>query len=489
MQEALQTAISFINTNASNPMKMRRLSFIAVMLLLATLVSAGKFDVSVSPDARNVKLGDAAEFELEISQSTITEEVFEVFSTDVLWDVRTEGPLLVKASVPFKTKLYVRPLNVNPGMYSVMLNFRPVGTNELLKKIVQIEVTSPFPPEAEYLPAVRGDVNVAPDVDPRQGITVKLSLENQNKRVLKRIDAKLRSNVINKDYTTSLGPLEKKTLTFVADVDPRTPPQQDVLYITVLVPEAEKAYQFDLLPISYNVIPYGGIIPRVSAQSAFLKRSETVRLTNEGNKRLTHVYRVPAFFVKRWFISSIPEGVVEAGELAWEVTLEPGESKDLNIIYNYRPLFWLFLIAVIATVSYYVFRSPLIVRKRATVVSTEEGGISELKVVIEIINRSRKNVRHARIMDLVPRLADVIKEFKATILEPTKVIPHEQRGTLIRWDIDLVEAGEHRILTYKARAKMTILGGLSLPVTAVKFIVDGKERETVSNQPEIKFRT
>ncbi|HLF54440.1 MAG TPA: hypothetical protein VI612_01850, partial [Candidatus Nanoarchaeia archaeon] len=150
---------------------------------------------------------------------------------------------------------------------------------------------------------------------------------------------------------------------------------------------------------------------------------------------------------------------------------------------------WLLLLAVIGLVVYFKFRSPIVVRKNATVLSTEEGGISELKVVIEFVNRSNKTVRHLRIMDLVPRLADVIKEFKETILAPSKVVPHSNRGTLVRWDIDFVEPKEHRILTYKVRSQLSILGGLKLPVAAVRFSAEGKEREAVSNQPEIKFRS
>ncbi len=462
--------------------------YILIALLVLSSVSAADFSVSIFPNQRSVKTDEAAEFEIELQHDGPFEELFEVYSTDVVWDIRTEAPLRVLPDIPLKAKLFVRPLNINPGLYSIALNFRKAGTNEVLKELIQVEVVSPFPPDAEYLPAIRGSVQVPPQVDPRQGLTLKLSLENQNKRILQRVDVKLRSAVVNKDYTTSLGPLEKKTLTFIADIDPRTPPQKDILYITLLVPEQEKAYQFDLLPVSYDVVPYGGVVPSVSAERAFLKTVETVTLKNEGNKIITHVYRVRAIFTKP-LISGNPKPVSEGIELVWEVPLEPGESRDLVITYNYRPLFWLLLLTVIGLIVYFKYRSPIVVRKNATVLSTEEGGISELKVVIEFVNRSNKTVRHLRIMDLVPRLADVIKEFKETILAPSKVVPHSNRGTLVRWDIDFVEPKEHRILTYKVRSKLSILGGLKLPVAAVRFSAEGKEREAVSNQPEIKFRS
>jgi len=466
---------------------MRRVLFLAV--LLAVSVSAVEFDVSIFPSERTVALNESAVFELEIRHDSPNEEVFEVYSNDVTWDIRAETTLKVPPAQKFKTDLIVRQLNLNPGAYNIPVNFKRVGSNAQLRKVLYIELLSPFPEEATYLPAVRGVATVDPVIDPRKGMTIKLSLENQNRRILDKVDVKVRSNVVNKDYTTSLGPLEKKTLTFVAELDPRTPPQKDTLQISIIVPENEKAYQFDLFPNAYEVISYGTIVPSMATEKAFLKRIETVTLKNDGNKPLTHVYRVPAWFGKRWFVSAIPEAGREAGALVWEVSLEPGASADILITYNYRPLFWIFLIVVLVLCAYYIFRSPITVQKSATVVGSHEGGISELKVIIELVNRGNRVARNVRVMDLAPRLADVVKDTRETILAPSKIVPHEQRGTLVRWDIDLMEPKEHRILMYKLRTKLGVLGGMTLPVTAVRYLVEGQEREVVSNKPEIKFRS
>ena len=185
-----------------------------------------------------------------------------------------------------------------------------------------------------------------------------------------------------------------------------------------------------------------------------------VTLTNEANKQVTSAYKVPAWFGKRLFISSTPKGAVRDGALEWEVSLQPGESMPLEVRYNYRPIFWMFLLAGILIVAYYFFRSPLKVLKRATVVGSHEEGITELKVVVELVNRSGKLVRHVKVIDLVPHLAEVVREFKETMLAPSKIVPHEQRGTLVRWDIDMMDPKEHRILMYRVRTKLSVLGGM-----------------------------
>ena len=124
--------------------------------------------------------------------------------------------------------------------------------------------------------------------------------------------------------------------------------------------------------------------------------------------------------------------------------------------------------------------------KRATVVGSHEEGITELKVVVELVNRSGKLVRHVKVIDLVPHLAEVVREFKETMLAPSKIVPHEQRGTLVRWDIDMMDPKEHRILMYRVRTKLSVLGGMTLPVAAVHFTVEGHAREAVSDKPEIR---
>lgn len=462
--------------------------FVAVLLLTLVSVTAINFSVSVFPTERSVLSNETAVFEVEIEHSSPVDESFEVYSNDVTWDVRSEKPLNIPANGHLKADIIIRALNLNPGAYNLPIVFKRTGSNDQQKVVLYIELASPFPADADYLPAVRGLATVEPSIDPRNGMQIKLSLENQNRRILDKVDVKVRSNVINKDYSTSLGPLEKKTLTFTADLDSRTPPQSDALQISIIVPENEKAYQFDLFPVPFEIVPYGAVIPTVKTESSFLKYVDDVTLTNDGNKPLIHVYRVPAWFVKQWFVSGVPSPRKGGGELAWEVPMEPGQVVNVLVTYNYRPLFWLFLVAVIITISYYVFRSPISVKKHATVIGAHEGGITELKVVIELVNRGNKVARHIKIMDLVPKLTDVVKEFKETMLAPSKITPHELSGTIVRWEIDLMEPKEHRILMYKIKTKLQVIGGLTLPVAAVHYLVDGKERESVSNPPEVRHR-
>lgn len=450
-------------------------------MLLCSIVSAVEFDVSLFPAEQTLKLNETADFELEVRHTSPVEEFFEVFSSDVTWDVIPERPIRVGPSETFRSKLSVRPLNLNPGAYNVPLTFKRSGSVDATKKVVYLELRSPVPEEGSFLPAVRGVAKISSPVDPREKITLKLSLENQNRRTLDKVDVKVRSAILNKDYTTTLGPLEKKTLTFEAELDEYTPAGEAPVQISIIVPENERAYQFDLFPVVVEVLPFGTVVPSKETTGSFLKYTQVVTLENKANREVTHLYRIPAW--NRLFVTSAGHRI-EGGNFVWEVRLKPGERAQITIVYNYRPLLWVLLLGGALWAAYFVFRSPIVVRKRVDVIGSSDDA-TELKVLIELRNRG-KVLQHVHVLDLVPRLVDVVKDAKM-VPTPSKVVTNAERGTLLRWDLGVVDPKEQRVLMYRIKTKLGVLGGLSLPVAAVKFTVQGVERETVSNKPETKF--
>ena len=72
-----------------------------------------------------------------------------------------------------------------------------------------------------------------------------------------------------------------------------------------------------------------------------------------------------------------------------------------------------------------------------------------MKVVLEIVNRTRKEVNDVKLMDLVPQLTQIVKESKHSVVAPSKIVSHKQQGTLLHWNFDKFEGKEHRIIAYK----------------------------------------
>jgi hypothetical protein len=86
------------------------------------------------------------------------------------------------------------------------------------------------------------------------------------------------------------------------------------------------------------------------------------------------------------------------------------------------------------------------------------------------------------IIDKVPHIAEVLKDFEMGTLHPTKVLKHAKKGTLIKWEVKELDKFEERVLAYKIKSRLSVLGEFKLPVAVAKFsTLSGKERSTHSN--------
>jgi len=86
----------------------------------------------------------------------------------------------------------------------------------------------------------------------------------------------------------------------------------------------------------------------------------------------------------------------------------------------------------------------------------------------------------------VPHLADYFKEDHVGSLAPARVAK-TKNGTMIKWEIPQLEPFEERIITYKIRTQLNILGGLHLPKVTGRFKSD-KGRNRITKSQTFKMR-
>lgn len=458
------------------------------LLIFASAAYAADFTTSIIGGKDSIKQNETAIYRLVIGHLLGQPHSFEIYSTDVLWDVRTKAPLVVLPGTNFETDLYLRPLNLNPGMYSIPLDIKMTGTLQTIHHDLQLEVTSQLPPTAAYLPAIRGTVTMSRKVDPKDPVRVYVKLENQNKKMLNNIKVKLRSNVVNKDYDVSLKPLETKKLTFEAAIDPLTPPQEDVMKVTAVSIEGPEVYQFEIVPVPYTVVSYEDFSQDSVDEISTLKTIRTITLKNNGNAPYTDKYRIPTNMVSSLFTTAQPAALRIGNNLIWDLNLQKGETQMIIVTTNYRPLAFLILALAILAVAYFLFRSPIVMTKQAAVVGTREGGISDLKILLTVKNRSNRQVKSVNIIDLVPRIATLKQDQEIGTVMPDKTVHNDIKGTLLKWNIDQVEPNEERLISYKIQSKLSILGGITLPVAVARFITEkGRTRNSNSNKVKIGF--
>ena len=468
----------------------KQLLWLCLALLLALSVSAINFDVTIEPESRTIIVGQKAEFNLTVSHDANTKQFFEIYSSEVQWDLSTipsrDRILEVPAKGTKSTKLLLRPLYLASGAFLVDVTVKLSGTNQYFRKNVQIGIARE---KDEYSPSVFTKVDIPKKIDPREEITIKVTLDNQNRLWIPKLDVKIRSELINKDYTTSLKPLEKKEIDFKIKLDESTPPQKDSLQITLFAYSRNKTVRFDVPGIPYEVLGFGKVSDKIETTKRFLRTENKITFINTGNGIQKRTFKMPASFFARIFTSSdhpfYSTRTSEGRMIVWEIVLGPKETKVIEVTRNYRPFFLIIILAIIASAAYMVFRTPLIIKKAAMVVETKEGGISELKVIISMVNRTNYPIRDLLVMDKVPKIAEVKSDFELGTLRPTSIVNAGDKGSLLKWKIDALGPKEERILSYKIRTKLSILGGFRLPPTKIKFKFFNYKRSTFSNMESL----
>ncbi|MBI4451203.1 hypothetical protein HY642_04470 [Candidatus Woesearchaeota archaeon] len=474
-------------------------SAVQLLFLLALLIPIAyardfSYTASAAPDSAEIKMNETATFTLTVSHDSASVENFEVYSPDVGWDVHTEPTadriLEVQPGTEKTAAVLVRPLNVNPGSQLVRLFVRPLGTVTPKQVFLLLDISPAQRPRVEYTPSVQVVPRLEKVYDPRKDILLEVDLVNKNKRNLSNVAVKVGSAIINRDYETKLEGLERKTLRFTATLDPLTPPQADTLLVTATALADETGYVFNAKPTPFSIGEYGEIVQKQDEEKAYFKTTVRVSFDNTANVAKMEAFKVKAGWWARMFTSAKPSPKVvkqtDGTYLVWDIALGVGENTTVTIERNYRFPVILLVLAVLGVIAYFVLRSPIVVRKSAIILASQEGGINELKVLLAVRNRTKRNVNDLAVLDKIPRMAEYVKEPELGTLAPSRVLRHDKKGTLVTWSVGTIDAQEERIITYHLRSKLSILGGVRLPVAVARFASQGRMRRTTSNPVDIK---
>ena len=186
------------------------------------------------------------------------------------------------------------------------------------------------------------------------------------------------------------------------------------------------------------------------------------------------------------FSSTNPKARVKAEDgkryFIWDVKLENKEMQ-VTVTRNFIPLMIAIILFGAVALSYFLFRSPLVMVKEVNNIVKKEGGITEMNVVLHVQNRGQTRVHDIEVTDYIPGLVGIGSDVPIGSLQPSKVMRHEKKGTtMAKWILEKLDPSEERVLSYKVRSKLSILGDFNLPVAKATFKANGKVQSSSSNR-------
>jgi len=474
-------------------MRSRVTLLVLVTLLCLQIASAQSYtwDVDYRAIRDQIFLNEPAVFEIKITNSDVTRHDYRMdIESFPDWSAQTDpishrlSGITVDAGRTETTTLLLHPSGIRPGRAAVLVTIRRENTNERISNIVKINVQEEY--QIPIIVPKIGLTVILPEdskLDPRDENIIQVEVKNRNQLDIKDLTLKIRSSLFEDEIRNiALQPLERKTVTFVVEIDPLQQPLRDSIVATANV--GNKTFvELD----NFEVIAYTtDFREEINEDKSFLRRRTFIDVTNPANSRNVDQIRYGTSFMRGFFTSTTPKASVinEAGSklLEWELALEAGETVQLVVDVNRRPLFYLLVLAVIATILYYVFRSQLVLHKNVMRVSRQEGGISEIKVIMNVRNRGNTPIKSVKIIDKIPHIATITRQYEIGTLHPTRIIRHKRGHTFLRWDLESLEPHEERVINYTMKSRLTILGQFMLPVAAGKYNnTKGQSRKTRSN--------
>ena len=217
--------------------------------------------------------------------------------------------------------------------------------------------------------------------------------------------------------------------------------------------------------------------------------SVTIKVKNEGNVELPAsivTENIPRFAQSLFDPDIEPSTTDSSGNsvvYTWSVpALAPGGQYTIG----YKIAIWRIwmTLAIVGGIGYGAYR--WLSKPRIGKAVRHEGEITrgkEILVLLEVKNRALHEIKDVEIVDVVPQIARVVDRFD-TLRPKAKKVPD---GTELRWNIGSMRSGEERIVTYRIRPIVDIVGHLALPEAQMTFLDRNKvKRSSISKQTLVK---
>jgi len=475
---------------------LKLLTSIALVLLISALhckvVTA--INVEITPVKNSILLDEAALYNITISNDKEFPITAHVSSgNDVRWVYITKpSAITVNPGQEVTALLEVYPKKsllleglLGPGPYQIPVVITFGKTKLSYTTFLRLKSYTEL--EKEYLPAVKVQVSVPEVVDPRKkALPVDISLSNRNLLNLTGLKIHVKTDLFEKTLTIDLKPLQETSQRIIFPIKKQQEPGTYSLTLDVVL----KNETLTSVKKEFRIIPYQEVnVELVKKTSFLLKTVEVYKIKNNGNARAMQFQALNKNWFSRIFTTTEPKAeklLIEGRkQYGWQLILDPGQEETITITTNYRLPVLIVILALIVIGLYYLLRSPIVLKKEVKILGSKKE-LSEFRVLIHLKNRSASVVKNVKVIDRIPSIVEVVKEHALGTVKPSKIAKHPDRGEVITWHIDSLEPFEERILSYKLKSKLKIIGGLKLKPTKAKFEVRNKQDSVESNAVIVK---
>ena len=214
-------------------------------------------------------------------------------------------------------------------------------------------------------------------------------------------------------------------------------------------------------------------------KQGFFTKEVVITLRNEGNAEREYTVSSNASREVLTLYSGEKAERVN-GKYVWKVKLKPGEAKEIA----YREVFLLRILLIAATAGVVIYLKFFYVWgvgiKKNIIYKPPVKEGDKITVSLEI--NTSKQVKKIVVRDIIPPSFELVRSFET--VKPIK--KEKEDGIELIWKIRTMKPGEERVLHYKLKPKIGVIGSISLPKAVMECYLEEKRVMKKSNSPKIK---
>lgn len=460
---------------------------IIVLLTIVSFVKAELYaEYKVVDDS--IYLDEQAEYKLVLTNTDSYPKSLNINSPNIKWYLEINP--FIQQIQPLST--LTLNLKIQPSVWSqpgsqIVQTIIETKNDEIITLNIPVFVKSYDDVPKQYSPSIELKLDFPESIDPRNDIPFELYMRNRNKLDIEELKIEIYSNYFSEKKIINLGPLEETTVKLIYSVKASTPPIRDEIEVTLNINNKT----FNRQRVAFDIISFSELVSTDETIIEVFKKTTEYNIINNANIKKNQEYSIKTNLFEQIFITVEPEPTnvnLKKQYMMWDIELEPFEELQITVVRNFRPAVYILLIIIVSLMMYFLYRSPVLIKKEAIAIGPSENGISNMKVLLHIRNRSPDLIEDLTLTDFVPTLADPIKENYLGTIAPTKILRHHKKGTLIKWEFETLDPFEERIISYRLATKVTIVGGLNLVPSKIKFKTKkGTERVIRSNKYQVSL--
>ena len=431
---------------------------ILLVILLANTVLAVNIDLEITPVQNKVVPNQNAVFRASITNNENREMTFEFAYLDIFWRIENDRIQVPAGSTKAMDLVFVPQKEEKPELLTVIVSSDDKTFRQ--ERLLRLNLV-------DYKDVIKTEPEIPNPLDPRRSSVIKLKVVNLQDFSFNSLRVNVKSEFFDKDEVIDLDPFETKTLDF--PIEFMAVIEEGTYTMGINLFYKEKLVKEESLDINIGSFP--DLKEIVSPKSSLLYKRIEVTKENNGNTDSYEIYTKELSLFQRLFTNSQPKPtkITRSSNgymYSWQFKLEPGEIRTIVIETDYRLGTTIFvIILIILFVVYYFTKTDVFVSKKVMDIVTDKNGVTRMKIMINVRNKSINTLRNVKVLDRLPVVINSPDSFGTA---HPKIIKSDG-GTKLVWDILALSKKEERIFSYNASYKLSVIGQLNIPKTLIRY--------------------